>query len=75
MLSCGRLDRKLSVPTFKVAAQTAAAFNLGVRIYPIHANVMDPQFDIEWFRGFDIVLNALDNLGVAFEHSSPSIYY
>ncbi|OAX41827.1 hypothetical protein K503DRAFT_790531 [Rhizopogon vinicolor AM-OR11-026] len=45
-----------------VAAQTASAFNPNVNIRPIHANIKEPQFDIEWFSGFDIVLNALDNL-------------
>lgn len=45
-----------------VAAQTAGAFNPNVHIQPIHGNIKEPQFDIEWFRGFDIVLNALDNL-------------
>ncbi|KAL4063733.1 hypothetical protein J3A83DRAFT_4104531 [Scleroderma citrinum] len=45
-----------------VAAQTAGPFNPNVHIHPIHANIKEPQFDIEWFRGFDIVLNALDNL-------------
>ena len=51
-------------PELKVAAQTASAFNPHVRINPIHANIKDPQFDMSWFRTFDIVLNALDNLGV-----------
>ena len=46
----------------QVAAKTAAAFNPNVRITPIHGNIKEPQFDITWFRGFDIVLNALDNL-------------
>jgi ubiquitin-like 1-activating enzyme E1 B len=45
-----------------VAAQTAGAFNPNVNIHPIHANIKEAQFDIEWFSGFDIVLNALDNL-------------
>ncbi|KAF8550035.1 hypothetical protein OG21DRAFT_1488092 [Imleria badia] len=45
-----------------VAAQTAGAFNPNVRIQPIHANIKEPQFDVEWFQSFDIVLNALDNL-------------
>jgi ubiquitin-like 1-activating enzyme E1 B len=45
-----------------VAAQTAGAFNPNVKIHPIHANIKEAQFDIEWFSGFDIVLNALDNL-------------
>ncbi|KAI0327705.1 hypothetical protein GY45DRAFT_1327242 [Cubamyces sp. BRFM 1775] len=45
-----------------VAAKTASAFNPNVKITPIHANIKEPQFDVAWFRGFDIVLNALDNL-------------
>ncbi|KAG1767089.1 hypothetical protein EDD22DRAFT_978259 [Suillus occidentalis] len=45
-----------------VAAQTAGAFNPNINIHPIHANIKEAQFDIEWFSGFDIVLNALDNL-------------
>jgi ubiquitin-like 1-activating enzyme E1 B len=47
-----------------IAAQTAAPFNPNVHIHPIHGNIKEPQFDIAWFEGFDIVLNALDNLGV-----------
>ncbi|KAH9950844.1 hypothetical protein B0H21DRAFT_863854, partial [Amylocystis lapponica] len=45
-----------------VAAKTASTFNPNVRITPIHGNIKEPQFDIAWFRGFDLVLNALDNL-------------
>ncbi|KAG5221458.1 E1 ubiquitin-activating protein [Salix suchowensis] len=47
----------------QIAAQTAAGFNPNVHIHPIHANIKEPQFDVRWFQGFDIVLNALDNLG------------
>lgn len=47
----------------QIAAQTAAAFNPNAHIHPIHANIKEPQFDVRWFQGFDIVLNALDNLG------------
>jgi molybdopterin/thiamine biosynthesis adenylyltransferase len=49
----------------QIAAQSAAPFNPNVRITPIHGNIKEPQYDIEWFRQFDIVLNALDNLGKA----------
>ncbi len=49
----------------EVAARTASAFNPNVHITPIHGNIKDTQFDLAWFRGFDIVLNALDNLGVS----------
>ena len=52
-----------------VAAQTAAPFNPNVHLRPIHRNIKEPQFDIEWFQGFDIVLNALDNLGESLKYS------
>ncbi|KAH7923312.1 hypothetical protein BV22DRAFT_1196801 [Leucogyrophana mollusca] len=45
-----------------VAAQTASAFNPNVHISPILANIKEPQFDVDWFQSFDLVLNALDNL-------------
>lgn len=47
-----------------IAAQTAAPFNPNVHIHPIHGNIKEAQFDIAWFEEFDIVLNALDNLGM-----------
>jgi tRNA A37 threonylcarbamoyladenosine dehydratase len=50
----------------QVAARTASAFNPNVHITPIHGNIKDTQFDLTWFQGFDIVLNALDNLGSVF---------
>ncbi|KAI0646080.1 hypothetical protein C8Q79DRAFT_960915 [Trametes meyenii] len=58
------LFRKKDIKQSKalVAARTASAFNPNVRITPIHGNIKEPQFDVAWFRGFDIVLNALDNL-------------
>lgn len=33
-----------------------------MRIKAHHANIKDARFNVEWFRGFDIVFNALDNL-------------
>ncbi|KAF9554803.1 hypothetical protein CPC08DRAFT_712628 [Agrocybe pediades] len=58
------LFRKKDVKQSKalVAAQTAAPFNPNVRITPIHDNIKEPQYDVQWFKQFDIVLNALDNL-------------
>ena len=29
-----------------------------------HANIKDPEFNIAFYKGFDIVFNALDNLGI-----------
>ncbi|KAI0827190.1 hypothetical protein BC628DRAFT_1371359 [Trametes gibbosa] len=58
------LFRKKDIKQSKalVAAKIASTFNPNVKISPIHANIKEPQFDVAWFRGFDIVLNALDNL-------------
>ncbi|KAG4107478.1 hypothetical protein H8356DRAFT_1416886 [Neocallimastix lanati (nom. inval.)] len=46
----------------KVARQSALEFNPNVNIKAHHANIKDPQFNIKWFKSFDIVMNALDNL-------------
>lgn len=51
------------VVTLQIAAQTAAPFNPNVQLTPIHGNIKEPQYDIPWFQTYDIVLNALDNLG------------
>ncbi|CAE6506349.1 unnamed protein product [Rhizoctonia solani] len=58
------LFRKKDVKQSKalVAAATAQPFNPSVKISPIHGNIKEPQFDVGWFKQFDIVMNALDNL-------------
>ncbi|KAF8514983.1 hypothetical protein JB92DRAFT_2718341 [Gautieria morchelliformis] len=58
------LFRKKDVkqPKSLVAARTAAHFNPRVHIEPLHANIKEPRFDVPWYKSFDIVLNALDNL-------------
>ncbi|RDA83797.1 hypothetical protein CP532_4616 [Ophiocordyceps camponoti-leonardi (nom. inval.)] len=45
-----------------VAKEAAQKFNPTVRIFAFHANIKDSQFNVGWFRRFDIVYNALDNL-------------
>lgn len=57
---------------YQVAARTAAHFNPRVHIEPLHANVKESQFDVGWFKSFDIVLNALDNLDARRYASSPT---
>ncbi|CRJ80625.1 hypothetical protein BN1708_000320 [Verticillium longisporum] len=44
-----------------VAAEVAQKFNPRVKIVPHHANIKDAEFNLRWFRGFTLVLNALDN--------------
>ncbi|KAL2133413.1 hypothetical protein VTI74DRAFT_2414 [Chaetomium olivicolor] len=45
-----------------VAKEVAEKFNPAVKIIAHHANIKDAEFSIEWFSGFRIVFNALDNL-------------
>lgn len=45
-----------------VAKETAQKFNPRVKIEAHHANIKESQFNVEWFSGFNIVFNALDNM-------------
>ncbi|MDI1486582.1 MAG: E1 ubiquitin-activating protein uba2 [Ramalina farinacea] len=45
-----------------VAKESAAKFNPHVKLEAHHANIKDPQFNIDWFQQYNLVFNALDNL-------------
>lgn len=45
-----------------IAKESAAKFNPHVRLQAYHANIKDPQFNVDWFGSFNLVFNALDNL-------------
>lgn len=45
-----------------VAKEAAHRFNPKVKLEAHHANIKDAQFNVEWFKGFTIVFNALDNM-------------
>ncbi|CAO3672200.1 unnamed protein product [Rhizopus microsporus] len=45
-----------------VAKELALKFNPSVKINSTQANIKDPQFNVQWFKQFTLVLNALDNL-------------
>lgn len=45
-----------------MAKDAAQPFNPKVKIVAHHANIKDAQFNVKWFRDFNIVFNALDNL-------------
>jgi ubiquitin-like 1-activating enzyme E1 B len=45
-----------------VAKEVASKFNPAVNIVAHHANIKDSEFSIDWFSGFHMVFNALDNL-------------
>ncbi|RKO88486.1 hypothetical protein BDK51DRAFT_19400 [Blyttiomyces helicus] len=46
----------------EVACETASKFNPSVNLVPYHASIYESRFSVSWFAGFDIVLNALDNV-------------
>lgn len=46
----------------QVAKEAANKFNPKVRLEAHHANIKDAQFNVEWFKGFTMVFNALDNV-------------
>ncbi|KAL1856475.1 hypothetical protein VTK73DRAFT_8271 [Phialemonium thermophilum] len=45
-----------------VAKDAAQRFNPNVKIVAHHANIKDGRFGVSWFKGFNLVFNALDNL-------------
>ncbi|KAL8730531.1 MAG: hypothetical protein Q9166_003982 [cf. Caloplaca sp. 2 TL-2023] len=45
-----------------VAKESASKFNPHIKLEAHHANIKDPQFNIDWFAGFELVFNALDNI-------------
>lgn len=45
-----------------VAKDAAHKFNPNVKLEAYMANIKDSQFNVDWFKGFTMVFNALDNL-------------
>ena len=49
-------------PKAIVAKGTASQFNPTVNIDARHGDIFDSEYDVDFFQGFDLVFNALDNL-------------
>ncbi len=49
-------------PKAYIAKETAQQFNPLVEIEAHHASIFDKQYHVDFFEGFDLVFNALDNL-------------
>lgn len=49
-------------PKAIVAKETASQFNPTVNIDARHGDIFDSEYNVDFFQGFDIVFNALDNL-------------
>ncbi|KAL1972966.1 hypothetical protein VTN31DRAFT_6508 [Thermomyces dupontii] len=45
-----------------VAKEVAQKFRPDTKLHAYHANIKDSQFTVDWFKTFNIVFNALDNL-------------
>ncbi|RYQ94885.1 hypothetical protein Ahy_B08g089835 isoform D [Arachis hypogaea] len=45
-----------------VARDAVLKFRPHINIQPYHANVKDPEFNVDFFKQFNVVLNGLDNL-------------
>lgn len=52
----------LSQNLTQVAREAVLKFRPGIKIEPYHANVKDPNFGVDFFKEFNVVLNGLDNL-------------
>lgn len=46
----------------QVARDAVLKFRPQISITPYHANVKDPDFNVDFFKQFSVVLNGLDNL-------------
>ncbi len=46
----------------QVAVQAVMRFNPDAKVVAHHSNVKNAEFGIEYFKQFDIVMNALDNV-------------
>ena len=46
----------------EVAGEAIQRFNPLVQVTALHGNIKEATFDVNWFRGFDAVINALDNV-------------
>ncbi|KAJ2847116.1 E1 ubiquitin-activating protein uba2, partial [Coemansia brasiliensis] len=49
-------------PKAHVAIQAITNFNPSLDAVAQQANIKESVYDVDWFSGFDLVLNALDNL-------------
>uniref|UniRef100_A0A7S2RPC2 SUMO-activating enzyme subunit n=1 Tax=Mucochytrium quahogii TaxID=96639 RepID=A0A7S2RPC2_9STRA len=55
-------NRHVGMSKSKVAKEAALNFNPHVNITSHHGNIKAEEFGVNYFKGFDVVLNALDNV-------------
>jgi tRNA A37 threonylcarbamoyladenosine dehydratase len=47
----------------QVAKESALLFNPSVNITSYHDSIFNPEYNVSFFKQFDVVMNALDNKG------------
>lgn len=52
----------MPIELYQVAKESAGKFNPNVKIEAYHANIKDARFDVDFFKRFNVVFNALDNV-------------
>lgn len=62
------------MPKSQVAKESAARFNPHAKILAHFANIKNAEFGPDFFRRFDLVMNALDNLGLFFHFPCVLIF-
>ncbi|KAF2728748.1 ubiquitin-activating enzyme E1 3 [Polyplosphaeria fusca] len=55
-------NEHIKKPKALVAKESAGKFNSNVKIEAYHDNIKDPKFNVSFFKKFQVVFNALDNL-------------
>ena len=54
--------KHVGMPKAVVARDAVRRFNPRCSVEALHANIKEPRFGLGWFGGFDVVINALDNV-------------
>ena len=54
--------KHVGMPKAVVAREAVLRFNPRCAVEALHANIKEARFDLKWFGGFDVVINALDNV-------------
>lgn len=52
----------------QVAKDAVQRLNPAAKITAYCANIKNPEFGVDYFKTFDLVLNALDNLGILIKY-------
>lgn len=55
------INQSKAIVTAKVATNLFAHSNDNLKLVPIHGSILSPEYDVDFFKTFSLVINALDN--------------